>query len=308
VVVPAHDAAPWLDECLGSVLAQTHAPSQVVVVNDGSTDSTPEVLARYRPRIEVIDQPNSGIGKARNRGLERATGTYVAFLDADDAWHPEKLALQVAHAEANPDLAVVYADAEEFDAAGTVHRSFFEHFPSLRRPEAIFEGIVRLAVPLTTTSLVRRDFLVRHALSFPEPRDISGVEDVGFFLEIADRGGRFGFVDRPLARRRLHPSNISGDHFRRFTRRIALYERLLGTIRRPEHRRWVSFGLRDAHFRVAECHWADLDLPSARKHFRAATGWDRLGLRAALYRAACLLPRGLVRWLRRARRPSAGPP
>jgi glycosyltransferase involved in cell wall biosynthesis len=278
------------------------------VVNDGSTDGTPDVLARYRPGIEVIDQPNSGIGKARNRGLERATGTYVAFLDADDAWHPEKLALQVAHAEAHPDLAVVYSDAEEFDATGTVHRSFFEHFPSLRRPEAIFEGIVRLAVPLTTTSLVRRDFLLRHSLSFPEPREISGVEDVGLFLEIADRGGRFGFVDRPLARRRLHASNISGDHFRRFTRRIALYERLLGTIRQAEHRRWVSFGLRDAHFRVAECHWADLDLAQARTHFRAATGWDGLGAKAALYRGLARLPRWLVRGLRRARRSVAKAP
>src|SRR4051794_13197703 len=105
VVVPTYNQPRLLSETLDGVLAQTFADFEVVVVDDGSTDDTPAVLARYAGRdgrVRVVRQPNAGIGAARNRGLDEARGRYVAPLDHDDLWMPGKLAAQVAFMQAHP--------------------------------------------------------------------------------------------------------------------------------------------------------------------------------------------------------------
>lgn len=88
------------------------------MVDDGSTDDTPEVLARFRGRVAVVRQPNAGVSSARNAGVARTAGDLVAFLDADDEWHPEKLARQIARLEREPDLGLVHCGVEEIDGDG----------------------------------------------------------------------------------------------------------------------------------------------------------------------------------------------
>jgi glycosyltransferase involved in cell wall biosynthesis len=95
VVIPVRDGAAYLSEAIDSVFAQTHAPDEVVVVDDGSVDATPEVIARYGSRVTAIAQPRLGNASASNRGVEASSGEFIAFLDADDLWLPEKLALQL---------------------------------------------------------------------------------------------------------------------------------------------------------------------------------------------------------------------
>ena len=133
VVIPCHDAEATIERALESVAAQTQPPVEVIVVDDASTDSTPELLQRCAKqswpfRVEVITLPdNSGPGEARNAGWASAgKGTaYVAFLDADDLWLPEKLKRQVAWMEQRPDV------------AWTAHRCSVEGLVSpLRRGEA----------------------------------------------------------------------------------------------------------------------------------------------------------------------------
>jgi glycosyltransferase involved in cell wall biosynthesis len=94
VIVPAFNASASLREALGSVFAQTLLPSEVIVVDDGSTDATADIAAAFDPSVQVIVQRRSGAARARNAGLRAVTGDYVAWLDADDVWHPEKLSLQ----------------------------------------------------------------------------------------------------------------------------------------------------------------------------------------------------------------------
>jgi len=303
VIIPTYNGARWLGDCLHSVLRQSVAPSQVIVINDASTDGTAAVLQEFAAHVTVVPHASQqGIGAARNSGLRRASGDFLAFLDHDDLWLPHKLADQLALARSQPDLAVIHADAEEFGDEGVIHRSFFEVFPGLRNSAGIFEEIVHMSVPLMSTVLVRADFLRRHCLDFDTAA--SGVDDIGLFLQIAALGGRFGYVDAILTRRRLHAHNLSKVHLNRFEKRIVLYGHLLERLSdaAPKHRQALRWGLRHAHFCVGEWHWGQQRLDRARQHFRAAWGADRVGCRAALFGLASCLPGSLVQRLQQTKR------
>jgi glycosyltransferase involved in cell wall biosynthesis len=110
VIVPAYNCASTVAETLDSVLAQDHLATEVVVVNDGSTDDTLEVLRRFGERIRVIDQPNAGPPAARNAGLRAARGEYIAFLDADDVWIQGKLSAQARHLDMHPEVGTVFTN------------------------------------------------------------------------------------------------------------------------------------------------------------------------------------------------------
>lgn len=96
IVIPTYNAAAYIGAAVDSVLAQSFKDVEVIVVDDGSTDDTPAVMSKYGPPVRCLRQENSGVAAARNRGIEESTGRYVAFLDADDTWLPDKLERQVA--------------------------------------------------------------------------------------------------------------------------------------------------------------------------------------------------------------------
>lgn len=102
VIIPAYNAAAWVNRAINSALAQTYTQREVLVVNDGSTDTTAEVLAKYGDTIRVLTQPNGGLSSARNTGIREAQGEFLAFLDADDYWLPEKVARQVTCLQQDP--------------------------------------------------------------------------------------------------------------------------------------------------------------------------------------------------------------
>lgn len=104
-VVPVFNGERYLAEAVRSILEQTCRPVELVVVDDGSTDGTPAVVASFDADIQYVRQDNAGPVAARNRGLREAHGDFVAFLDADDLWHPEKLSRQLARFRARPELA-----------------------------------------------------------------------------------------------------------------------------------------------------------------------------------------------------------
>ena len=100
VVIPAYNAANFIRDTVDSALAQTHRDLEVIVVNDGSTDDTLNRLQPYGSRIRVLDLANGGVARARNTGVKEATGSWIAFLDADDLWRPEKIERQLANSDA----------------------------------------------------------------------------------------------------------------------------------------------------------------------------------------------------------------
>ncbi len=114
VMIPAYNAEPYLREAIDSAFAQTHRPLEVIVVDDGSDDGTPEVARSYGDRIRFVSQQRGGNGAARNAAVRLAGGEYFAFLDADDRFTPDKLERQLQALEADPDLDVVFGHVREF--------------------------------------------------------------------------------------------------------------------------------------------------------------------------------------------------
>src|SRR6185369_10950551 len=109
VVVSAYNAGRTVAAALRSVFAQTFQDLEVIVIDDGSTDDTSKQIAEWGRQVTFISQPNRGPGSARNAGLLHATGSYVAFLDADDVWLPRKIERQLAYFAKYPDTGLVHS-------------------------------------------------------------------------------------------------------------------------------------------------------------------------------------------------------
>jgi len=300
-IIPTHNGAKWIGETLSSVFSQTYKHLEIVVIDDGSTDSTPELLGFFGERIKVTRTSAGNIGAARNAGISQSTGEYVAFLDHDDLWAHDKIAKQVAHLNQHSELAALYTDADEFDENGTDAKSFFGKFPALAANVDAASMIVDQAVPLMSTLMLRRSFIDAHKIRFHEAA--SGVDEISLLLEVYYHGGKMGFLPERLAQRRLHSQNLSKDHLNRFSKRILVYSDLLRRL--PEDDgpfcSVIRRGLRHASFRVGEWYWGDLRLPEARRYLAAAVAPDRIGFRSAVLWPLTYLPIPVIRLLRAAK-------
>jgi len=214
VVVPAHNAASWITEALESVLAQTYAAWELIVVDDGSSDDTPalagEVAARD-PRVRLIRQRNRGVAAARNAGITASAGRYIAPLDADDFWFPDKLALQVAALEAaGPEAGLAYCWSAHVD-----ERSRLTGGTIAGREEGDAFGALFLGnfIGNASTPLMRREALDAVGLNDTMffARGAQGCEDRDLYLRIAERF-RVVLVPRVLVGYRVTPGSMSASH------------------------------------------------------------------------------------------------
>lgn len=189
VIIPVYNAEKYLSVCLESVCGQTLSDIEIICVDDGSADSSPEILAKYAcrdARIRVITQPNAGAGAARNTGLQNAVGDYLAFIDADDFWKPQLLQrayTQIKDCDADICLYpnAVYDDRTG-EMAGTQYAGWFparQPFHPSEYPDRLFQ----MTVPAPGYRLYRRDFILEKDLKFL-PQHIA--EDIYFvFLSLA---------------------------------------------------------------------------------------------------------------------------
>jgi len=193
VVIPAYNAGNYLAEAIESVLAQSEAALEIIVVDDGSTDNTAEV-ARHHD-VHLISQDNQGISGAMNTGVSAATGEFIASLDADDLWLPNKLELQLQALRSQPQLDMVFAHTEQFlcpTLEGTQHKL---HIPEELR---ILPGYS------SQSMLIRREPFFRVGL-------FNTAYKIGDFLEWYSRAQDAGLTSTMLpdilSRRRVHGSN-----------------------------------------------------------------------------------------------------
>jgi len=110
IIIPAYNCHAYIGEALNSVLNQDYPHKQIIVVNDGSTDATMQVLQAFGDRIDIVDQHNQGPAAARNTGLDKARGSYVSFLDGDDIWCPGKLTAQVDYLQEHHQVGMVFSN------------------------------------------------------------------------------------------------------------------------------------------------------------------------------------------------------
>jgi len=203
VVIPAFNATRWIRQAVESVLAQTQPLRQVVVVDDGSTDGTADLLSDYGGRVFVVRQKNQGVASARNAGVVLTDSTHLAFLDADDEWEPEKIASQMVIFSANPELVMVQCGVVEIDANGNElsgqvqkGRSGYIYKDLIMQEPAVCGGGSGPVFARWAYDLVG---------GF-DPR-FSTSADWHFWLRVA-RHGPVGLVEESLLRYRIHDSNM----------------------------------------------------------------------------------------------------
>jgi glycosyltransferase involved in cell wall biosynthesis len=159
IVIPAYNAVRFLSDTLGSVFSQSFQDFEILVVNDGSTDETEEMLLGYGDKIRYLPKLNGGVSSARNYGIEMAEGKYVAFLDADDVWMPEKLEKQIALMEANSEIGLCYAATqkvdEELNYLSSIPANAFSDYT-----EALLLNL-NIVAGSCSSAVVRRDVLSR---------------------------------------------------------------------------------------------------------------------------------------------------
>jgi glycosyltransferase involved in cell wall biosynthesis len=223
VIIPAYNRANYLPEALNSVFGQTLTPYEVIVIDDGSTDDTLEVLRNYEGKLRFARQDHEGVSAARNRGLALAQGDVIAWLDADDIWEADFLSTLVPFLAEHPDLDGVYCGLRHMNARG----------------EILWTPTQRVVPPTDLFSaLIEADFIVTPAIiAYKRCYEQVGAfdlefqicEDYDMWLRLA-KAFRIAGISQPLVRIRVHESSTmmrNSDALCRF--RIALTEKHFGT-------------------------------------------------------------------------------
>jgi len=211
VVIPAFNAASCIREALDSVEAQTFRDYEVIVVNDGSTDNTQEIVQQYFanamfPCAELISQSNKHVGGARNSGICRARGEFIAFLDADDIWYPEKLGRVMSHFERLPPVVGLVCHDESVTKDGEAFRTN-RYGPSVEKmhDELLFGGNC-----LSPSAVVVRRGQIKKAGGFSEDPGFQAIEDYDLWLRLS-KITRFAFLHDVLGEYRLVGDSIGSD-------------------------------------------------------------------------------------------------
>ncbi len=282
VVVPAYNAEKLLARCIDSILAQTVPVAEIIVVDDGSTDRTLAIASRYASPVRCITRGNHGLAHARNTGIRAASSEWVAFLDADDTWRPEKIERQLLAAQEHPEVALFYTDATVVSPDGTLLGRYLER----KRPASgwVFDRLLESVFALPSTWMIRRSTLMEVGLFREELRR---VEDYDLLLRLARRH-QFQLVPEELTLYERQEDSLS-----RNAAEMALAEvSVLGTVmrqglnsvqQRSVRRRLaanffeLSYAGRSTDIRQS-LHWA---LRCVRTYPYAARNWRLLATSAA---------------------------
>ncbi len=203
VVIPAFNEAQAIGQVIESVRATcSDFVQEIIVIDDGSTDGTRQIVAAYGDRIKYIYQDNRGLAGARNTGILAAKGQYLAFLDADDVWLPDKLALEVKFLDTHPSVGLVYSNYTYFGSRPSPKRSGFESIP-LPRGYALKE--LFMDNPISSSAvLIRKECFEKVGL-FDE--SLRQCEDLDMWLRISTCF-EVDHIDVPLSGYRLHERNM----------------------------------------------------------------------------------------------------
>jgi glycosyltransferase involved in cell wall biosynthesis len=219
VVIPCYNAAPWLRLTLQSALHQRHSPAEVIVVDDGSTDDSYQIFEEFTHRITVIQQPNAGLGAARNAGVAAARAQWVAFLDADDLYLSNTLDIFRLLHRAFPAASVLFGDFTEFDEKGLdqPHASVYlqdleRHVVAHGGPHFLLRQPARIVIDrngaFTPSCLVVRRDVLNQVGGFDESRDAQGAEDLDLYFRLIPTEA-IAFTRQTVVHKRRHAGNMS---------------------------------------------------------------------------------------------------
>ncbi len=222
VVVPSYNHEPFIERCLISIMRQTHAPRELIVIDDGSNDQSPRIIERALKNCpfpaELIVRPNKGLCATLNEGLARSCSKYFAYLSSDDVWLPQFVQKRVALLESQPDAVLAYGhayliDENDYIEECSIDWKFYTH-GSLR------DRLLQAIAPLSPTVLYRQCALERHGWN-----DQVRLEDYELYLRLMAEG-TFAFGREVLGAWRRHWYNASMDHVMMMNEWLSAQERV----------------------------------------------------------------------------------
>lgn len=263
VLMPAYNVDRYVAAALRSVFDQKYGDYEVIVINDGSTDTTREEIAPFMARIVYAEQPNRGLASARNAALALASGEFVALLDADDLWTPDRLERMVAYLDEHPAVALATSDSFLIEGDMMTERSVYSSLPrrwGFREDDQAYWITQYNFMQIHT--VIRREKLEAHG-GFDET--LTACEDWDLWIRMLRGGETAGLVPRPLAYYRLRPGSLSID-------RLALIPHELRVLRKTMTEIGPAPGLAGRiAFGEAKLLLSKGDPHGAREEFRKAT-------------------------------------
>ena len=213
VLIPVFNGERYVRQAIDSALGQTYPPHEIIVVDDGSTDSSRAIAESYGGKVVCIAQPNQGPSAARNRLIEASSGDWIAFLDCDDYWFPDKLEKQVAAVKQNPPADLIYTGRIEIDEYGRA-----TDYPA-RSAEWVKRNLPVLNPIYPSSVLARRSVMQRQRWT----TEFRSSEDWWFFYELA-KEANFCCIEEPTFYYRVHSQSLTNRNWRRVledARRVA---------------------------------------------------------------------------------------
>lgn len=207
IVIPCFNAEKWIAQTLSSALDQSYDNVEIIVIDDGSTDSSVSVVTEKSDKIKILfheDRKNYGQSSAINLGIKYAQGEFVAFLDSDDLWERDKLLKQVAYLQQNPDVALVYTNGQAIDAENVAQYSLFEanHHESNEAGDLLLNCYIR-----TPSTVMMRIEAIYETGTFDTSLQSC---DHDYWLRVTERF-KIAYLADQLTSYRRHPTQLSGN-------------------------------------------------------------------------------------------------
>lgn len=253
VVIPTYNREKYICECVKSAIQQTYnGDYDVIVVDDGSIDSTPKILSAFKGKIIYKKINNSGRPAVpRNVGVNIAKGEYVAFLDSDDIWMPNKLEAQVRDIQESKSI-LSYSNAEIIDSSGNSTGSLVLSNDQ-GHSGAIFQYLLKDNIVSTLTVLASKKYIL-DAGGFDEAPVNKVWEDYDLWLRMSLMGN-FSYISKPLAKYRRHDSNISQEtRVNDLQKKIYSMHKLKSVVDNHKHAELVKMRLADLYSELASLH------------------------------------------------------
>lgn len=293
VIIPAYNYAHYIEKCINSVLAQTYPHKEIIIVDDGSTDNTPEVVKRFGDSVIYHRKENGGIASSWNAGLSLCTGKYIQFLDADDTISPDKLETQVKFLESNPTVDIAYSDYLFIDPTG---KSLIEQTNNymgsgLVKDDNVLHRLIR-ANFITVHCTLMRSEAIKDGFRFDSVNKKIN-EDWDFWLRLAAKGYKFQYCHGPIAYYLKHGSSLTDSSRVNHDRTLYLLNKVKGNpalLGKENSRLFISVhsrSLANNHYNFKEWKLAQKRLAEAlRINWKEGGGWLSviLYMKAAIHR------------------------
>ncbi len=267
VVIPVYNREKLVGRAIKSVLDQTFGDYEIIVIDDGSVDGTKKVVQRYKGRIKYIYQENKGISTARNRGIQEASGEYIAFLDSDDTWAPEKLEIQLDLMQKNERLGLVCSRMvilnENGDQCGMKPE---------KKTGKNFKELVEIGGDLPTSSVMTRRVCFEEVGMFDE--SLVMMEDFEMWVRIASQYDIYMDEDKILAHYYRHDRQITKSRTLVYETTVQLHKKILGHFGATKDfpRKIVKRKISSNEYVLSRIYYRKRDYRNAFKVLRDAMG------------------------------------